>query len=99
MLTRRVALPLAALMAFATLPALAGTTAAGASGAARPAARDGDNGDPEGPAAAHEEVEDDCPTELWTIPLEIKGLVCILVLPKSEEDEEEVAGGLGNLLG
>ena len=101
MLTRRVALLLATLIALATLPALAGTTPAGASGAVSPAARGGDdNGDPE-PAATHEDEEqDDCPTELWTVPLEIKGLVCILILPKSEEeDSEEAAAGLGSLLG
>ncbi|HYH48543.1 MAG TPA: hypothetical protein VEG38_03245 [Acidimicrobiia bacterium] len=101
-MTRRVALPLAALMALATLPALAGTAPAGASGTVSPAARGADdNGDPE-PAANHEEAEqDDCPTELWTVPLEIKGLVCILILPKSEEEggEEAAGGGLGGLLG
>ena len=107
MLTRRVALPLAALTAFATLPVLAGAAPAGASGAVMkpsPCARGGDdNGDPEGPSAKNKEPKDNCPTELWTIPLEVKGLACVLLLPKPEkqngDDEESGGGGLGDLFG
>ncbi len=106
MLTRRVALSLAALTALATLPVLSGAAPAGASGAVlapSPFARGNDNGDPEGPSARNER-KDNCPTELWTIPLEIKGLTCILLLPKPErqddgDDEEAPRGGLGDLLG
>ncbi len=101
MSTRRVALSLAVLTALATMPVLAGTPA-GASGAVvSPSARGGDNGDPEGPSV-QEEPADNCPTELWTIPLEIKGLACILLLPKPErpdEGEESSGGGLGDLFG
>jgi len=102
MLTRRVAILLAALLALATLPVLGGTTPAGAAGTVSPTARGADdNGDPE-PAASHEDAEqDECPTEMWTVPLEINGLLCILILPKAEEEggEEATGGGLGGLLG
>ena len=104
MLTRRVALPLAALTAFATLPVLAGVAPAGASSASvspSPASRGGDNGDPDGPEAEEAPV-DNCPTKQWTIPLELKGLACILLLPKPEpgsEGEGGGAGGLGGLFG
>ena len=104
MLTRRVALPLAALTALATLPVLAGAAPAGASDTVvkpAPMSRGNDDGDPDGP---DRERQDNCPTELWTVPLEIKGLACILLLPKperaeGEEDEETGSGGLGDLLG
>jgi hypothetical protein len=105
MLTRRVALPLAALTAFATLPVLASVAPAGASSAfvsPSPASRGGDNGDPDGPEAQDKEPVDNCPTEQWTIPLEIKGLACLLLLPKPEPPEgggEGGGGGLGGLLG
>ena len=104
MLTRRVALPLAALTAFATLPVLASVAPAGASSAVvTPASRGGDNGDPEGPKAKKkDEPVDNCPTKQWTVPLELKGLACILLLPKPEPPEgggEGGGGGLGGLLG
>jgi hypothetical protein len=35
---------------------------------------------------------------MWTIPLELKGLACILLLPKPEPGGEG-GGGLGGLLG
>ncbi|MDQ1505692.1 MAG: hypothetical protein QOD57_3419, partial [Actinomycetota bacterium] len=79
MLTRRIALPIAALTTFATLPLLAGATPAGASGAVKPAPASrgggpGDgSGDPKGPPKK-EEPPNSCPTALWTVPLEIKGL-------------------------
>src|SRR5688572_5872567 len=102
MSTRRVALSLAALTALATMPVLSGTPS-GASGAVvSPSARGGDNGDPEGPEVQQDEPADNCPTELWTVPLEVKGLACILLLPKPEkpdEGEESSGGGLGDLLG
>jgi hypothetical protein len=105
MLTRRVALPLAALTAFATLPVLASVAPAGASSAfvsPSPASRGGDNGDPDGPEAQDKEPVDNCPTKQWTVPLELKGLACILLLPKPEpgaEGEGGGAGGLGGLFG
>ena len=104
MLTRRVALPLAALTALATLPVLAGAGPAGASGAVlkpTPAARGNDNGDPEGPDGNKQEKVDNCPTKQWTIPLELKGLACILLLPKPEPAGDENGGGgaLGGLFG
>jgi hypothetical protein len=101
MLTRRVALPLAALTAFATLPVLAGVAPAGASSAAvTPASRGGDNGDPEGPdAKKKDEPVDNCPTKQWTVPLELKGLACLLLLPKPEPGGEGGGGGVGGLLG
>jgi hypothetical protein len=104
MSTRRVALSLAALTALATLPVLSGSVPAGASGAVvTPASRGNDDGDPEGPSDQdNAEPVDNCPTELWTIPLEVKGLACILLLPKPEQDqgdEESGGGGLGDLLG
>lgn len=99
MSTRRVALSLAALTALASMPVLAGTPA-GASGAiVSPTARGEDNGDPhsgEEPTDADEPV-DNCPTKQWTIPLELKGLACILLLPKPEPGGE--GGGVGGLFG
>lgn len=53
------------------------------------AARAGEEG--EDPAAEEEAVT--CPTDAWTIPLEVPGLACILLLPK------EGGGGAGGLLG
>ena len=101
MSTRRVALSLAALTALASMPVLVGTPA-GASGAiVSPTARGEDNGDPEGaeePTDADEPV-DNCPTKQWTIPLELKGLACILLLPKPEPGGEGGGGGLGGLFG
>ena len=35
------------------------------------------------------EPEDECPTELWTIPIEIKGLACILLLGKPADEGVE----------
>jgi hypothetical protein len=104
MSTRRVALSLAALTALATMPVLAGTPA-GASGAiVSPTARGDDDGDPEGPDAQDDAPIDECPTEQWTLPLELKGLACILLLPKPEQGNGDEGGGgglggLGGLLG
>jgi len=102
MSTRRVALSLAALTALATMPVLSGSAPAGASGAVvTPNARGNDDGDPEGPSAQDKEPVDNCPTKQWTIPLELKGLACILLLPKPEPgtEGEGDGGGLGNLFG
>ena len=108
MLTRRIALTIAALTALATLPVLAGAgPASAADGFVKPTpmSRGNDNGDPEGPRGKNDEPKDNCPTELWTVPLEVKGLACILLLPKPEKQSEGDAdgggssGGLGDLLG
>jgi hypothetical protein len=32
--------------------------------------------------------QEPCPEELWTIPIQIEGLACILLFPKKEEPEE-----------
>ena len=106
-MTRRVALPLAALTALATLPVLSGAAPAGASSAVIkpvvPASRgnDGDNGSPEGPDGKKKNKEpvDNCPTKQWTIPLELKGLACLLLLPKPEPGNEEGGGGLSGIFG
>jgi CheY-like chemotaxis protein len=101
MLKRRVALPLAALTALASMPVLAAAVPAGASSVVvkpTPASRGGDNGDPEGPREKQQK-QDNCPTKAWTIPLELKGLACILLLPKPEQQGGEGGGGLGGLLG
>jgi hypothetical protein len=100
MLTRRVALSMAALTALATMPVLSVAAPAGASGAVvTPSSRGNDNGDPEGPNAKkkNDEPENPCPTKQWTIPLELKGLACLLLLPKPEPGGE--GGGLGGILG
>ena len=102
MLMRRIALPIAALTALATFPVLAGAAPAGASGTVvkpTPASRGkgGDNGDPQGPDAKKEKT-DTCPTKQWTVPLELKGLACLLLLPKPEPGGEG-GGGLGGLFG
>ena len=102
MLTRRVALSMAVLTALATMPVLAGAAPAGASGAVvTPSSRGRDNGDPQGPKAKEKkanEPENNCPTKQWTIPLELKGLACLLLLPKPEPGSEG-GGGLGGLFG
>jgi len=103
MLTRRVALSMAALTALASMPVLVGTAPAGASGAVvSPSSRGNDNGAPEGPEAKEKkksnEPENNCPTKQWTIPLELKGLACLLLLPKPEPGGEG-GGGLGGLFG
>ena len=100
MSTRRVALSLAALTALATMPVLAGTPA-GASGAVvSPASRGEENGDPETAEAKkkNNEPENNCPTKQWTVPLELKGLACLLLLPKPEPGGDG-GGGLGGLFG
>src|SRR4051812_17846154 len=104
MLTRRVALPLAALTALATMPVLASAVPAGASNAvAKPApeSRGRRAGDPRGPGKKAEDPDqNNCPTTLWTIPLEIKGLACLLLLPKPEKQGDGGgSSGLGGLLG
>ncbi len=33
---------------------------------------------------------DDCPTEMWTVPVELRGVLCVLLL---EKHPEEPAGG------
>ena len=102
MLTRRIALPIAALTAVATLPVLAAVPA-GASTPSRSGIESrGDRpGDPKGPDKKAEDPQGNCPTTKWTIPLEIKGLACILLLPKPEQpgSGDGGGGGLGGLLG
>jgi hypothetical protein len=68
-----------------------------------PSARGNDNGDPNGPDNNRQQKKQaeppkNCPTEMWTIPLEVKGLACLLLLPKPEKGGEG-QGGLGSLLG
>ena len=64
--------------------------------------RNGDRpGDPKGPKK-NDEPPNNCPTTMWTVPLEIKGLACILLLPKPEKQGGADGGsssGLGGLLG
>jgi hypothetical protein len=40
-----------------------------------------------------------CPTDQWTVPLEVQGLACILLLPKKDGAAGGGGGGLGGLLG
>jgi hypothetical protein len=98
MLTRRIALPVAALTALATMPVLIEAAPAGASGAVvQPASRgrNGHSGDRKA-----EQPQNNCPTTLWTVPLEIKGLACLLLLPKPEKQGQGGdGGGGGGLLG
>ena len=55
--------------------------------------RDRDRGQAEEPGAtdpAEEETPPDpCPTEMWTIPVEVEGLLCVMALPKAEEPPAE----------
>lgn len=103
MLTRRIALPVAALMALATMPVLIEAAPAGASGAVvqpSPASR-GRNGH-SGDRRQAEEPKNNCPTTMWTVPLEIKGLACLLLLPKPPKQgqgDDGSGGGGGGLLG
>jgi hypothetical protein len=99
MLTRRIALPVAALTALATMPVLIEAAPAGASGAVVQPASRGRNGH-SGDRRQAEEPKNNCPTTLWTIPLEIKGLACLLLLPKPEKQGQGGdGGGGGGLLG
>jgi hypothetical protein len=99
MLTRRVALPLAALTALATMPVLVGAAPAGASGAViRPAPESRGRSGGSGDRKKADQPQNNCPTTLWTIPLEIKGLACLLLLPKPEKQGDNGSGG-GGLLG
>jgi len=107
MLTRRVALPLAALTALATMPVLASAVPAGASDAvAKPAPESrGKPGDPKPPEKKKQDEQppNNCPTKQWTVPLELKGLACLLLLPKPEQPGDAGGGnggggGLGGLL-
>jgi len=104
MLTRRVALPLAALTALATMPVLVEAAPAGASGAVVkpvPASRGRSGGSGDRNPRRAQEPQNNCPTTLWTIPLEIKGLACLLLLPKPEKQGDNSGGnsGGGGLLG
>ena len=104
MLTRRVALPIAALTALATCRVLAGAAPAGASERRRSPVLPGTatTVTPRALSAKKEEPVDNCPTKQWTVPLELKGLACILLLPKPEKPDdggEGGGGGLGGLLG
>ena len=92
----------AALAVLAATVVTAGAAPAGASGAVvTPSRRGRDNGDPNGPdnrKKKADEPENNCPTKQWTIPLELKGLACLLLLPKPEPGGEG-GGGLGGLFG
>src|SRR5207237_7234020 len=103
-LMRRIAAPLAALLAAA--PLLMGASAAGAdevTTAARlaspvstqdlgrtlvPNARGTDPGNGTADDQKKKEKQKPCPEELWTIPLQVEGLACILLLPKKEEQQK-----------
>ena len=55
--------------------------------------RDRDRGQAEEPGttdpAEEETPPDPCPTEMWTIPVEVEGLLCVMALPKAEEPPAE----------
>ena len=57
----------------------------------------GDGGEGDNPAAQAKDKGKPCPTDQWTVPLEVQGLACILLLPK--KDGAGGGGGLGGLLG
>jgi hypothetical protein len=98
---RRSPLLLAPLLGLASLPLVTGVPAAGAApaGHAVPAARGPKPGEPGGGdkgSAEKEKQKSTCPTELWNIPIEIKGLACILLLPKNPPpppDDQSGGGG------
>ena len=89
---------LVTLLTVASSPVSAGAAAAGFSDAhittVAPADRGiepADRSDEDGDEA--DEAPDNCPTELWTVPLEIEGLACVLLLAKDEEAAEEAHAG------
>src|SRR5918992_3518914 len=88
MIVRRCAAPLAALMFTSTL--IAG---AGPAFAAR-----GEDPDAEEERAEEERAKAEaeppvpCPEEFWTVPLQIEGLACVLLLPKDEADQKQAQG-------
>ncbi|HLF41804.1 MAG TPA: hypothetical protein VI854_10080 [Acidimicrobiia bacterium] len=51
-------------------------------------------GDPDGgrdreSGPAEDEIPPDpCPTEMWSVPIEIEGLACVMLLPKESEAPE-----------
>jgi hypothetical protein len=53
--------------------------------AAPASAARGDNGGGDGDEDSAEVVA--CPTDLWTVPLEIPSVACVLLIPKGEEGE------------
>lgn len=83
---------LARLSAVALAPLLSLTLAAPAM-----AARAGgdDPGEEGGKKPKPSEVKP-CPTDKWTVPLEVQGLACLLLLPKKDGAG---GGGAGGLLG
>ena len=95
---RRSTLLLAPLLGLASLPLVAGIPAAGAAPAGHsstPAARAPKPGEPGGgDKGSAEKEKTNCPTALWTIPLEIKGFACVLLLPK--QPPPEAPGGSGS---
>jgi hypothetical protein len=38
------------------------------------------------PEEGASEPADECPTELWSVPIEVKGVACILIAKKPPED-------------
>jgi hypothetical protein len=40
---------------------------------------------------ADNQAHDDCPTQMWTLPIELRGVLCVLLLEKHEE--APAAGG------
>ena len=98
---RRSPLLLAPLLGLASLPLVTGIPAAGAAPAGHPsvpAARGPKPGEPGGGDQGSAEKEKEkqkntCPTELWNIPIEVKGLACILLLPKNPPPPPEPPSG------
>ena len=97
-MVRAIASPIVALLAMASPPVVAGTAAASPAPETTrwitPVDRGIDPADRDDDMADDEQAPDECPTELWTIPLEVKGLACILLLSKDKDAQDpEAADG------
>jgi hypothetical protein len=85
---RRAALPVAILLALATVPVLNGAAPAAASTgwSSEPTRRSGER---PGNPGDDEASKDDCPTEFWTIPLELKNVACVLLLAQGDDSDSD----------
>ncbi|MGH9000680.1 MAG: hypothetical protein ACRDY7_14975 [Acidimicrobiia bacterium] len=68
---------------------------AGIAGAGTLARGPGEGDSPEEEETDEATQQEPCPQDLWTIPLEVEGLACILLIPKDEGAGSEDAPGGG----
>ncbi len=52
------------------------------------APEDGDSADAKDKKAKEQEPEP-CPQDMWTVPLEVEGLACVLLVPKDDPSKDD----------